>query len=475
MTLACAPDQDIIIVGATGDLARRKLLPAIYNLEVNGLLPDKGRIIGTGRSPLSNDDFRKLAGDAIGEFSRSGRDEAAWRRLASRLVYVPSKDGYSGVKSLCELPNRLVYLSIPPDAFEATIEAVAEGGLVEGSRLIVEKPFGHDLASSRHLAEVMHAHFDEDQVFRIDHYLGKETVQNILVFRFGNAVFERIWNRDMIEHVQFTVAESIGIEGRGAFYEETGALRDILQNHAFQVLSLLTMEPPASFAQELVRDEKMKVFESMRPLHPDDVVRGQYTAGEVENRTVPGYLEEEGVESDSQTETFAAMRLFIDNWRWAGVPFYLRTGKRMSRHVTEATIVFRQAPVRFFQPFGVEELAPNTLTIGIQPEECITLKFMAKEPGPDVTVEPVNMTFSYDSAFKVQPAEAYERLLHDALCGDHTLFARADGVDRAWQVVQPVLDNMPPAQPYVAGTWGPRDSEDLIAPRKWHLRAAEGG
>ncbi len=470
MSLLCAPDQDVLIVGATGDLARRKLLPALYNLEAAGLLSATGQVVGTARSPLSVDDFRKFAQDAVLEFSRTGLDDGVWERFAPRLDFVPTREGYAEVRSRCTLPRRLVYLSIPPTAFEPTIQAIAKAGLVDGSRLIVEKPFGHDLESSRRLAEVIHSYFEEDQVFRIDHYLGKETVQNILVFRFGNAVFERIWNRDNIEHVQFTVAESIGISGRGAFYEETGAIRDILQNHAFQVLSLLTMEAPATFAEEAVRDEKMKVFESMRPLQPADVVRGQYTAGQVDRQVVPGYLEEPGVDPGSQTETFAAMRLFIDNWRWAGVPFYLRTGKRLPRQVTEATILFRQAPVRFFQPMGVEDLAPNTLTIDIQPEEGITLKFMAKQPGPEVTVEPVTMSFSYDASFKVQPAEAYERLLHDALCGDHTLFARADGVDRAWQVVQPVLDAMPPVQPYFAGSWGPHAAEELIAPRKWHLR-----
>ena len=470
MTSPCAPDQDVVIVGAGGDLSRRKLIPALYNLEVSGLLPAAGRIIGTARSPLTDEDFKKLATKAIKQFSRTRFDEDVWQRFSSRLAYVSSKDGFDQVKQLCTLPQRLIYLAVPPVAFERTIEEVANAGLVEGTRLIVEKPFGSDLASSRHLAELIHSHFAEQQVFRIDHYLGKETVQNILVFRFGNAVFERIWNRDMIEHVQFTVAESIGIEGRGAFYEETGAIRDILQNHAFQVLSLLTMEAPATFAEEAVRDEKMKVFESMRPLRPADVVRGQYTAGQVDHHIVPGYLEEPGVDPVSRTETFAAMRLFIDNWRWAGVPFYLRTGKRLPRQVTEATIVFRQAPVRFFQPMGVEDLAPNTLTISIQPEEGITLKFMAKRPGPDVNVEAVTMSFSYGSSFKVQPAEAYERLLHDALCGDHTLFARADSVDRAWQVVQPVLDAMPPLQPYFAGTWGPQPAEELIAPRLWHLR-----
>ncbi len=470
MSLTPPPDQDIVIIGATGDLAKRKLLPALYNLHVGGLLPAKGKIIGCARSEVSDDQFCEMAAAAIKEFSRTGFDAAQWKTFQPRLTYVATSEGYDEVRKLCLLPDRLVYLSIPPSAFSATIDAVAAAGLVEGTRLIVEKPFGHDVESSRQLADKIHEHFEESQVLRIDHYLGKETVQNILVFRFGNSVFEKVWSRDMIEHVQFTVAESIGIEGRGAFYEETGAFRDILQNHAFQVLSLLTMEAPATFDAEAVRDEKHKVFESMRPLEACDVVRGQYTSGAVGGERVEGYLEEDGVHPESQVETFAAVRLCIDNWRWAGVPFYLRTGKRMTRQVTEATIVFRQAPVHFFRPMGVQELAPNTLTITIQPEESITFKFMAKAPGPDVEIEPVTMSFTYDSSFKQQPAEAYETLLNDAMEGDQTLFARADSVDLAWEIVQPVLDDMPPVQPYFAGTWGPRAADELILPHKWHLR-----
>ena len=471
MTHKPPQDQDIIIVGATGDLAKRKLLPALYNLHVSGLLPKNGRIVGCARSEVSEDDFRELAAAAVKEFSRTGLDKAAWKTFEPRLTYVATADGYDAVHKLCLLPERLVYLAIPPSAFGATIDGIAASGLVEGTRLVIEKPFGHDLQSSRELADKIHEHFDERQVLRIDHYLGKETVQNILVFRFGNSVFEKVWSRDMIEHVQFTVAESIGIEGRGAFYEETGAFRDILQNHAFQVLSLLTMEAPATFGAEAVRDEKHKVFESMRPLEPADVVRGQYTSGAVGGERVPGYLEEEGVHPESQVETFAALRMWIDNWRWAGVPFYLRTGKRMTRQVTEATIVFRQAPVHFFRPMGVQDLAPNTLTITIQPEESITFKFMAKVPGPDVEIEPVTMSFSYDTSFKDKPAEeAYETLLNDAMENDPTLFARADSVELAWEVVQPVLDAMPPVQPYFAGTWGPRAADELILPHKWHLR-----
>jgi glucose-6-phosphate 1-dehydrogenase len=324
------------------------------------------------------------------------------------------------------------------------------------------------VTSAKDLGATLHEVFDESQIFRIDHYLGKETVQNILVFRFGNSIFERVWNRDAIDHIQITVAESLGIEGRGAFYEEVGALRDIIQNHVFQVLSLLTMEPPSSFEPEAIRDEKAKVFHVMQPLDPASIVRGQYTGGRVNGEQVPGYLEEEGVSPDSNTETFAALQLYIDNWRWAGVPIYLRTGKRLPQRTTEVTVSFKDVPICFFEGTGVEQLPENHLTIGIQPDEKITFAFLAKIPGPEITVKPVRMSFSYGESFMAQPAEAYERLLHDAMHGDRTLFARGDSVQRAWTVVQPVLDDMPSVCPYPAGTWGPPEAAALIAPRKWH-------
>ena len=472
MSLEPPEDQDIVIVGGTGDLARRKLLPALYNLYLDGLLPPQGAIIGYARGEMDDGGFRTMAEETIHEFSRRPLDRARWGGFAERLRYVRgTTDGFPGVKALCAQPRRLVYLAIPSSAFGATIETLAAAaGMVEGTRLVIEKPFGHDLASSRALAETIQATFDESQVFRIDHYLGKETVQNIIVFRFGNAVFERIWNRDCIDHVQFTVAESIGVEGRGEFYEETGALRDILQNHVLQVLALLTMEGPGSLKAEAVRDEKAKLFQAMRPLEPADIVRGQYTGSLVDGRRVPAYRKEPGVAANSQTETFAAMRLFIDSWRWGGVPFYLRTGKRMPRRTTQVAIVFREAPVHLFAGTGVDALKPNLLNISIQPEEEITLQFLAKEPVQEMSVRPVEMQFSYDESFKAQPAEAYERLIHDAMDGDHTLFARADSVDRAWEVVEPVLNALPPVEFYRAGTWGPKGADDLIGPRLWHLR-----
>ena len=471
MSLRAPEDQDIVIVGVTGDLARRKLLPALYNLFVRELLPAQGRIIGYARRSWQDDEFRGRAADAVRQFSRSGFDETAWASFAERLSFVCAEpEGLPGLARHCSQSARLIYLATPPSSFPSTVRALGEHGLNRGTRLVVEKPFGRDLASAQELDATLHEAFEESQIFRIDHYLGKETVQNILVFRFGNSLFERVWNRDAIDHIQITVAESIGIEGRGAFYEEAGALRDIIQNHVFQVLSLLTMEPPTSFRPEAVRDEKVKLFHTMQPLDPANVVRGQYTGGRVDGEEVPGYLEEEGVGADSSTETYVALQLSIDNWRWAGVPIFLRTGKRLPRRATEVLISFREAPIRFFQGTGVEELRPNHLTISIQPDEEITFAFVAKVPGPEIQVKPVRMSFSYGESFMIEPAEAYERLLHDAMDGDHTLFARGDGVERAWTVVQPVLDRLPPITSYPAGTWGPPEAEALVTPRQWHLR-----
>jgi glucose-6-phosphate 1-dehydrogenase len=466
-----AEDQEIIIVGATGDLARRKLLPALYNLHLEGLLPAQGQIIGYARTGRTDDEFRADAASAVKEFSRTPFDEKAWATFANRLAFVSAEaDGYAGVLQRCEQRTRLIYLAIPPSSVPATARALGEQGLVEGTRLVVEKPFGRDLASAQALGSALHEVFEESQIFRIDHYLGKETVQNILVFRFGNSLFERIWNRDAIDHVQITVAESIGIEGRGAFYEEVGALRDIIQNHVFQVLSLLTMEPPVSFDPEAIRNEKVKLFHAMQPLDPANVVRGQYTRAQVGDEQAPGYLEEAGVAGDSSTETFISLQLGIDNWRWANVPFFLRTGKRLPRRATEVLISFRDAPVRFFEGTDIRQLPPNRLTINIQPNEQIKFSFVAKEPGPEINAKPVHMNFSYDDEFTAQPAPAYERLLLDAMAGDHTLFARGDGVERAWEVVQPIIDALPPVCPYPAGTWGPPEADELIAPRAWQLR-----
>jgi glucose-6-phosphate 1-dehydrogenase len=464
------PNQDIVIIGATGNLARNKLLPALYSLFHQGLLPRSGKIIGYARTPLDDDGFRSLAAEAVREGGRTPLDEASWAGFASLLRFIPARDGLERVKELCGQRDRLIYLAIPPSAFASTVKAISAAGMVEGTRLLIEKPFGDDLESSRHLDRVIHEAFSESQVFRIDHYLGKETVQNILVFRFGNAVFEKVWNRDSIDHVQFTVAESIGIEGRGAFYEGTGAMRDILQNHVLQVLAMLTMEAPSSYKAETIRDEKAKLFDAMRPLDPADTVLGQYTAGSVGGEEVPGYRSEPGVAPDSEVETFAAARLFIDNWRWAGVPFYVRTGKRLPRRTTEALVVFREVPVMLFKGTPVERLKPNSLGISIQPEEEIRFQFLAKIPGSEIQVEPVEMHFRYSEAFDKPSPPAYERLLHDAFCGDTTLFERDDTVDRAWEVLEPVLQHRPPVCHYEAGTWGPAEARKLIEPRLWHPR-----
>ena len=364
---------------------------------------------------------------------------------------------------------RTTYLAIPPSAFGPVTRQLLSASLVEGSKLVVEKPFGTDLESSRALEKDLRKIFDEQDAFWIDHYMGKETVQNILALRFGNFIFERIWNRDSVEHVQITIAEDIGIEERGQFYESVGALRDIIQNHALQVISLLAMEPPISFEPERVRDERVKLLRAVAPLMPSDVVRGQYTTGELNAQTVPGYREEPGVAGDSQTDTFIAARFRIDNWRWAGVPFYVRAGKRLPRRITEVQIAFKSVPMTCFRSAGIEELPGNHLTIRIQPSESISVSFAAKTPGPDMQVEPVQMNFRYDTTFSSEPQEAYERLLYDAMVGDQTLFLRSDAVDRAWEIVQPVIDDMPPVEHYAAGTWGSERSNDILEGRAWHI------
>jgi glucose-6-phosphate 1-dehydrogenase len=471
MSLEPPAPQDIVIFGASGDLSHRKLLPALYNLAAVGLLPKRGDIIGLARTDLGREGFRGLARESAEQSSRTGLDEKVWAGLAPRLDFIRlDEQGYANLKKRAGEDGRLVYLAVPPSVVPSIVRNLHDVGLAAGTRLIVEKPFGRDLASAQELNRTLHEIFDESQVFRIDHYLGKETVQNILVFRFGNSVFERVWNRDAIDHLQITVAESIGVEGRGAFYEEAGALRDIVQNHVLQVLSVLTMEPPPNLAPESIRDEKAKVLRAMRPLDVAKTVRGQYTAGTIDGEAVPGYREEQGVAPDSNTETFFAAQLEIDSWRWAGVRFFLRAGKRLPRRASEVMIAFRGAPLCFFEGTGVEELRPNHVVLRIQPDEGITFSFLAKQPGAEVRVQPASMNFSYRDSFMCEPAEAYERLLHDAMDADHTLFAREDEVERAWTLVQPLVDNPPPLCTYPAGTWGPSEVDDLIAPRAWHLR-----
>ncbi len=462
--------QDIIIFGGTGDLAQRKLLPALYHLAANNLMPYTGEIFGLANSERTDEEYRAFAKEAVQRFSETDFDEAVWSRIATRLHYLKVSDAaYQHLASRTQHGTRLIYLAVPPSAFPALADALGSHGIVKGSRVVFEKPFGTDLESSRELDSTIHKVFEESQVFRIDHYLGKETVQNILMFRFANSMFERVWNRDCIDHVAITAIETVGIEGRGRFYEQIGALRDVVQNHVLQVVSLLAMEPPASMSAETIRDEKAKVFHAMRPLHAAKTVRGQYSGGLVDGQPAPGYCEEPGVPLDSATETFFAAKFEIDSWRWAGVPFYVRAGKRMSRKVTEVAVVFRDTPVAFFEGCNIDQHRPNRLVLRIQPEESIAFRFQAKLPGPESCLQTVGMNFSYKDSFMTKPAEAYERLLHDAMDNDATLFLRGDSVERAWEVVQPALDNPAPICLYPAGSWGPTEADELIAPRSWLL------
>ncbi|MCH7735201.1 MAG: glucose-6-phosphate dehydrogenase [Chloroflexi bacterium] len=468
MKLEAPPDQDFVIIGATGNLSRKKLLPAIYNLALDGLLPSGGLIIGQSNEDLNDAEFRRFADDSVKGFSRREIGPATHDAVSKKLRFVPPDRGLDGVRELCTTPERTIYLAIPPSAFETVVLGLKAAGLVEGSRLVIEKPFGVDTGSAEQLDETLHSVFSEDSIFRIDHYLGKETVQNLIAFRFANSIFERIWNRDAIDHVQITVAEDIGVEDRGQFYEEVGALRDIVQNHVLQVLALLAMEPPSSLHPERIRDERAKLMHAVAELDPAMVVRGQYTGGDIARKHVAGYRDEAGVASDSTTETYLATVFHIDNWRWAGVPFFVRAGKRLPRRVTEVQIAFRPAPTACFRGMELASLPDNHLTIRIQPDESISMSFAAKTPGPLMDIQPVRMKFDYGETFIKEPQEAYERLLHDALLGDGTLFLRADAVHRAWEIVQPVLDSPPAVSYYEAGTWGPERAEALLGGRAWH-------
>ncbi len=483
MSLKPPDPQTVVIFGATGDLTARKLMPALYNLYTQELLPDGYAIVGYGRSEMSSEQFRDGARVSVEKHSRTGLDHRLWEGFASHLSYVSGE--FSSERAMRHLAGhleeagrgfgcegrRFFYCATPPSVLPMIAKRLGEEGLQRGSRIVVEKPLGHDPASARALNRALHEVFEEDQIYRIDHYLGKETVQNILVFRFSNGMFEPIWNRHYVSRVEIDVAEEIGIEGRGRFYEEAGAIRDIVQNHMMQLLALATMEPPASFHAEAIRDEKIKLLRSIPPVRrrERDLVRGQYAAGAVRGVLVPGYREEPDVAPDSATETFVAMRFRIENWRWAGVPFFLRTGKRLARACTQVTVVFRDAPHMLFEQSGLALPQPNHLEIRIQPNEGISLRFAAKRPGPEMRVAQVKMDFDYEESFMTEPAEAYERLLHDVMVGDKTLFMRADEIERAWEIVEPVLEQAPP-EPYFAGSWGPEGAKDLIAPGQWHLR-----
>ena len=480
MALAAPPPQTLVVFGASGDLARRKLLPALYDLAYEGLLPERYAIVGSGGSRLDDEGFRERARGGVDEFSRHRLDEGRWQAFARGLSYVSAPlDDAEAFGPLRERlvaldaelgaeGRRLFYCGTPPSAFPVIVRRIGDAGLAEGARIVLEKPIGHDLASALELGRIVHEVFDERHVFRIDHYVGKEAVQNILVFRFANSMVERAWCAEAVDHVQITVAESAGIERRGRYYEEAGALRDMVQNHLLQVLAFVAMEPPHSLAPEDVRDRRAELLEAVRPFSEDDLVRGQYVAGVVEGREAASYRDEERVAPESTVETFVAVRAWIDNARWKDVPFFLRTGKRMPHRETEVAIVLREAERRLFEAAGIGRLPAHHLVLRIQPDEGISLVFRAKEPGPGMALDAVPMDFAYGGSFRTRSAEAYERLLHDAMAGDQTLFLRQDAVERSWEIVAPVLDASGTVHPYAAGTWGPSAADELIAPRAWH-------
>ena len=469
----------LVIFGASGDLTKRKLFPAIYSLAFRQLLPEKFGIVGVARSEETDDEFRERMKAAVQEFGRDEFREDIWEGLAEGMRYVSVEANEDAAldrvaETLTELDrsrgtagNRVYYLAVPPDAFETIVGGVGKRRSAEGwTRLIVEKPFGHDLASALELNDLVHRYFEENEIYRIDHYLGKETVQNMLALRFANGIFEPIWNRQFIDHVQITVAESIGIEARAAYYEKAGAIRDIFQNHLLQLVALTAMEPPIDFTSDSVRNEKVKVLKSMHTPGPKNVVRGQYGRGYVEGEEVPGYREEPGVDPNSLTDTFVAAKLFVDNWRWADTPYYVRAGKRLARRETTIAIQFKRAPHPPFEELAAEGLRPNVLLINIQPDEGVSLAIGAKVPGQGLQIRTVHMDFLYGGAFRTDMPEAYERLVLDCMRGDSTLFTREDEVTEQWQLVDAIVaawrrDN-PSFPNYEAGTWGPPSSDDLL-------------
>jgi glucose-6-phosphate 1-dehydrogenase len=484
----------MVIFGATGDLSGRKLLPAIYNLAKQRLLPAGFAVVGAAIDDMSDDAYRKRAADLISKYSRTQPvDPDVLNTFLQAVFYV--KVDFSKLEDFKALQgklgeldtsrhvggNRVFYCATPPQTYETIVEQLRAASMTTGSgyhRIVVEKPFGIDLKSARELNRILQRVFHEDSVFRIDHYLGKETVQNILAFRFANSIFEPMWNSNLIDSVQITAAEEIGVEMRGGYYDKAGALRDIVQNHALQLLALVAMEPPVAFEANTVRDEKVKVLRAIRPILDEEVaratVRGQYAAGWVLGEHVVGYREEHAVAPGSLTETFAALRLFVDNWRWAGVPFYIRAGKRLPKRVTEIRILFKRPPHLTFGREATQDLDPNAITLRIQPEEGISLKFGAKVPSAGIRLRSVSMDFDYMTSFLVDVPEAYERLLLDCMIGDPTLFTRADEVETAWQLIDPIeaawRDDRPELGTYAAGTWGPDASDMLLRKdgREWH-------
>ena len=496
------PDPFVLVIfGASGDLTRRKLIPAVYSVYRDGLLPDAFSVLGFARSEKSDEEFRDEMREALRVFARvPPAGEAEWAKFASRLHY-QSAQSYDSLEDYVALRERLVtlgaggqspgdylfYLAAQPDLFPSIVDRLHEAGLSRReaergpwSRIVIEKPFGRDLTSARRLNEHVQKCFRENQVYRIDHYLGKETVQNLLVFRFANSIFEPIWNHNYIDHVQMTVSETVGVERRGKYYEQAGALRDMVQNHMMHLLCLVAMEAPVSLNADAVRDEKVKVLQAVRPI-PEEclvngVVRAQYACGTIQGEAVPGYRDEEGVAADSGTETFVAFKTFIDNWRWAGVPFYLRTGKRLPARITEIDIHFKSVPRVLFNADPSAPMTPNVLALRVQPNEGIMLQFQVKAPGPAMQASPHKMDFGYAESFGKEPPEAYERLLLDAALGDPTLFTRSDEVEAAWRFVSPVVEGCAQQHQgglptYPAGSWGPREADELIAAdgRRWQI------
>jgi glucose-6-phosphate 1-dehydrogenase len=492
----------LVIFGAGGDLAWRKLVPALYSLYVDHWLPEQFAVIGVDRRDLDDRAFGERLRDGVDRFSRQGvTDEEAWASFASRFHYLSGS--FDEEKTFTVLgqrladyndswqqaPDQIFYLAIPPFLFAKVTENLGAAGLTgdrEHTRIVIEKPIGHDLRTAQELNDTLTKAFDESQIYRIDHYLGKETVQNILAFRFANALFEPIWDRRYIEQIQITVAESVGVEHRGDYYEGAGALRDMIQNHLLQILCLVAMEPPVTFAADEIRDKKVEVLRAVRPIPKDRVgefaARGQYTAGTIDGESVPAYRDEPDVASDSTTETFAALKLTVDNWRWQDVPFYLRTGKRLPDKISTVTVCFRPVPHRSFPASATENWQSNQITIHIQPDEGIDFGFQAKQPGPTLRLDGVNMVFRYRTAFQDRPLpEAYETLLLDVMRGDATLFMRADQVAAAWRIVMPVLEawqaDTEDLAFYPAGSWGPETATTLIEQdgRHWFRPSEDQG
>ncbi|MFZ0381177.1 MAG: glucose-6-phosphate dehydrogenase [Solirubrobacteraceae bacterium] len=486
-------DTALVIFGATGDLAHRKLLPALYNLAHEGALPERFEMIGVARREQEDVDFQEMARQSIERFSRRRPDASVLDGLIEDMRYVPGAfdddavytelaQVLSGFDERASEPlNRVFYLSTAPQFFPVIASKLGAAGLSQSenaqTRIVIEKPFGYDLASARALnAQVLEV-FDESQVFRIDHYLGKETVQNLMALRFANALFEPVWNRNFIDRVEITAAEDIGIGGRAGYYEGAGALRDLVQNHMMQLLALLTMEPPSSFDADRVRDEKLKVLEAIVPPDVSEVprmaVRAQYGPGTIGGKRVPGYHDEEGVAPDSRTETYAALRLHVSNWRWAGVPFYMRTGKQLARKITEIAVTLKPVPHLAFQSIGSVGVQPNQVILTVQPDEGVSVSLGAKIPGPRMRIRPVNMEFRYGTAFMSESPEAYERLILDAMRGDATLFTRGDEIEALWAIIDPILtawheDTTSPIPQYPAGSAGPPEADALLeGDRKW--------